>query len=279
MEDPSTNYMGREWSEELYIEVSNKLDQQGIRTDRVPQEIHVEALETVFEYLGTPKNLSAKQRDTFRVEDVGRFAEGYRNAIDALDMKLNGRNPHERGVDALMQRYADGDEIKDYDILINNTFYSDPAYDSWSDRPDLEDIELTGWRTLNSVVGSDADFIGVDLDNRDIDIYEVKKTNKGLDEGIREKKFRRAERQGKLALEAINSFDTEFDANSTRVLTHNLTGDRNPMPDIFEGDIQVVSDLSDRTEAAKEFSELFNKVAHETSWGDLENVERVNPTI
>lgn len=277
MADSSTDYSGREWADELYIAVSKKLDKEGIRTDRVPENAHIEALETVFEYLGTPKNLTPRQKHTFQVEDVGRFVEGYRSAIDALDMKSNGRNSHERGVDALMQRYADGDEIKDYDLLIKNTFYSDPEYVPWSQKSELEDIELTGWSTLNSVVGSDADFIGVDLDNKDIDIYEVKTTNKDLSEGIRENKFRRAEKQSRNALEAFNSLETGFDADSTRVMTHNLTGSQNPMPDIFDGDIHVVSDLSDKSEVVREFSELFDEAAYDTSWNNLESVERINP--
>lgn len=271
-------YQGREWPVELYGEVSEKLEDQGIRIDRVHDNVHLEALEDVFENLGTPKNLSVGQRKTFEIEEIGRFAKGYRNSIDEIDMKLNGRNTHERGVDALMQRYADGAEIKDYDILLKNTFYSDPDYNSWSEKSEFEDINLTGWRTLQSVVGSDADFIGVDLDNYIIDVYEVKKTNKGLREGIRENKFRRAERQTKLAYEAINSHENDFDVSSTQVMTHNLTNRQYVMPDVFEGDIHVVSDLSD-SEALMEFKELFDDIVHEKSWDTLRNVERQSPAI
>lgn len=277
MTRPAADYSGREWPNELYMRVSERLDQQGIRTDRIPDGAHLEVLETIFDSFGTPKNLTSQQRETFRVEDVGRFAEGYRNAIGEIDLKWNGRNEHERGVDALMQRYADGAEIKDYDLLIKNTWYSDPEYTPWTGKSELEDINLSSWRTLSEVLGSDADFIGVDLDKYDIDIYEVKKTNEDLSEGIRENKLRRAERQKELALDAINSNETDFDANSTVVMTHNLTSSEYPMPDVFEGDIHVTKDLSDKSEAVHEFYELFDQFAYKMSWNDLENVTRQRP--
>lgn len=271
-----SDFAGREWPDELYLKVSEKLSEQGLRIDRVPDQVHLDALDLGFRSMGTPRKFSKflLQNDMVQIEDVGRFVEAYQEGIRTLDMKYHDRNEHDRGVDALMQRYADGSEIEDYDILIKNAFFADTDYDPWSEKEEFEDIELHGWRRAVNQVASDADFIGVDLDSKTLHVEEVKKPNTNLPAGIREKKKRRAYNQNQKFVESVREIETPFSVDAGLTYTYSLTNRDYLMPDVFDGNVHVISDLSDRSEEVHEFQELLEQLTYDAAWSRLEPVER-----
>lgn len=276
MQYPDIDYSQGEWPEVLCSKVSGKLADQGLRIDRVPVDVHLEALDLTFESMETPRRIPRlSSGDAVRIEDVGRFVEAYRESIRALDMKLNGRNEHERGVDALMQRYADGVEMEDYDVLIKNAFYTDVDHEPWSEKPEVQDIRLTGWRDIPERVGSDADFIGVDLDEWRIDFEEVKKPSKDLRDRVRDNKWRKASQQCRNFKRTIAEMDTPFEARVNYTASHNYTNSDYLMPDVFDGNLYVLSDLGENTEAVHELQELVDDLAYDSSWSHMDPVERI----
>lgn len=255
----------------LYSQITERFEEYGLNTEEVPDDVHMEALRRSFMKLGTPAIYDKRLQRQVEIENLNSFVESYREKISDIDFKLNSRTVHDREVDALMEMYS---ETGDYDILIKDFEFLDPGYESWNNF--FEDIEVEGWRSADNRVGSDTDFVGIDLEGKTITKAEVKTANNDLREGIRESKAKRADRQNLDFVNAVESAETEFSPRTTVVYTGQLTDDAYMMPDVFEGTFRMLADSEDMIEDIRELQKLINEMGKD-QWSDLQPAERKTP--
>lgn len=238
----------------LYQKLSNEISENGVNVERVPENIHLEALECSLEEKGFPLNSYQLDRyddwfimDQFHIEDIDSYSDAYLQAVGKIDHRLTGRTPHERAVDALIQDHLQGREIEDYSIVLKDAFFEDQGYRSDAVRPELEDVNLPYHREHLNRVSSDIDFLGIDPDRGLLAGIEVKRSDEPFDilEG---EKVKRENRQRADFLENIkyagrnSSIDLEVQHAKKYVSDINAV---NPLPNYYEGMMHFGADYSE----------------------------------
>lgn len=261
----------------VYQKFSAELENYGVNIDRVPQEVHINALESMF----YEKELPMRQRfwsgyedwmilQNMEIEDVEGYAEEYLKAVGRIDRRATGRTPHDRAVDALVHRYIGNQGAEDFDLILRETDFRDLEFE----RTDSADLSVPGHRDRQERIWSDIDFLGIDAEYGLISGMEVKRSGDSYDiiDGGRVDRVSRQRKRFCKAIESIDEshgmgFDVEHD--SRRVFNLNA---QNPVPPVYGGELHLVSESWDdeSIQGAIEFLEEFAYMQQRNGFRPLE---------
>lgn len=213
----------------LYKLISDKIeDSDLIDIERMPESLHFKAIQGYLEESNMPVRRIGQMVTDKSPEDAeiylnntnvdlspDEMAEEYRKKAHFYDHEKTGRDHHDRTVDALIEQAVDEKVFEGYDAVFKEVDYRD-------------------FESVGECLCSDADFIGVDLQNNLIELKEVK-TSQSYDG--------RSERQRKefeKAVEYANQLaGTEFDVQSSTVYASNIITTDNIVPNLYKGDKHV----------------------------------------
>lgn len=265
----------------VYQSLSRELERRNVRIDQVPEDIHAEA---IYSFLDDQpfevRNADEIYEGWFVSEhwnawDRGEFVEYYLREIGRIDMQRNRRNLHERAIDCLIQRHIEGREVEDHDIILKGLYFEEQDFESLSE--DMPDIRLPWWREVNSRIASDADFLGMDLNEKKVTIVEVKKSDKAFDYVGGEERNRAERQENDLRSEFDNvvadknfSFELDYECRLSPELNR-----LNPLPNVYTGELYFADNVERGEEAVEEAIEFLRAFAFETGENGFEPLKPV----
>lgn len=255
----------------LYEFLTEQVENRNVSTREVPDEVHEEAIYQVLDQSQVPQEMfRGKSTDDVELllgqysHDSSQLAQDYLDSVKQIDERVNGRDEHDRKIDALIQHYME-DGIEDHDLIFRETDVEDQDHS-------VEDseVELTGRRNYEERPATDADFWIADLENERL-LFQEEKSSDNYDD-----RKNRQLQDIRDAVEAVNQeLEADYDVETQPRADHNLTETRYPMPDVYEGDVHVADDVEETD--VKEFEKFINSFLHELSYDDLEPLTNATP--
>lgn len=266
---------------ELYRLISGKIeDSDLIDVKGIPQELHVNAIRNYLDESNIPvREIGEMVPENSEDAEIfldhtevdlspDEMAEKYRKQVHFLDHQKTGRDHHDRTVDALIEQALEQSVFEDYDAVFKEVDYKDFEYVPTQEKYD--DLKIEKFWDKEEIVGSDADFIGFDLDNDLIDIKEVK-TSSGYDA--------RSERQIETFEKAVDYANqvagTDFDVRSTTVYATNIIESENIIPSVYDGDRYVSKDVED--ESFENIERFIDELLHGMEFAESQKLTDESP--
>ena len=225
--------------------------------------------------------------------DSGELAEVYKQAYDeaAVNVDKVERTDHEKAIHYLIEHSIETNNFeKDYDAVFSETFFSDQSYQNKSQQ--YPEIKMNKHRELDEIIASDADFWRVNLENEEINLVEVKTSDKEVknrDKDVEEldPDFRheintdtesRRDRQIEDFKEAVNYANgqagTNFDVNKEVVIARDML-DPEDEPGFYIGDYRLAEGVE--TENLEKLESFVDELLFDMGIEEADQIDDVSP--